>query len=604
MNLFKCFATAALIASSSMIYAQNSASFSYAFSNDTQTTWGYGTVDDYDVAIFINSPEMVGKKIVSVSVPIVSAATSDESIWLSTGLFLESKKNKPDICSKTAARNGNNITVTFDEPYTITDKGVYVGYSFKCPVSGYDPVCAVEKSVPGSFFIHTSRHQIKWIDFSEDKNLCSRIKVNLEGDFSQSSVGIVSLADVMQETDKDYVAAATLINLGSSPIKTLEYTVSSENGTFSNTLNVSNSGVAPNYLEKFNVNMPLGDFSRIGDNPYTLTITKVNGVENNNDLKSGTGHVHIISYSPVNRPLMEEYTSFTCKWCTRGFAAMERMYKLYPEDFIAVSYHRDDALTITRDFPNKVDGIPTSFLNRYHECDPYFGNGTGGFLIEPLWNDFRKQSVPVGVELNVTWNNEEKTQVRVESSAIFVRSADQQYNMSYILVSNNLHNAKWGQGNEYAGASNQNQFIEEMKQFFDSPSVIVDFVYDDVAAATSEYIIENSLPRNPEINTENKYVYVFDLDKAVSVTGVNMIAEPSTLRVVAMVVDEEGRVINSNMAKIKDVVSVDNLMADTYTVSTEYYTLDGVRVANPQKGLYIKVDTLANGQRTSSRVIL
>lgn len=91
---------------------------------------------DYDVAIRINDKHFVGMTIAAVRVPIDTMRNlSGLKVWLSKELTLEvvdgKKVNKPDILSQDAEMGQGWVEVALDKPYTITDEGVYVGYSFK-----------------------------------------------------------------------------------------------------------------------------------------------------------------------------------------------------------------------------------------------------------------------------------------------------------------------------------------------------------------------------------------------------------------------------------------------------------------------------------------
>lgn len=100
--------------------------FSYNTMDLEPQSYGYAKVEAYDVAIRIDDPVLVGTKVKGFYVPAGNVGTSDHTAWLSTELRLDKKVNKPDITSQTATVGDDGyLRVNFDEPYTITDKGVY-----------------------------------------------------------------------------------------------------------------------------------------------------------------------------------------------------------------------------------------------------------------------------------------------------------------------------------------------------------------------------------------------------------------------------------------------------------------------------------------------
>ena len=44
-------------------------------------------------------------------------------------------------------------------------------------------------------------------------------------------------------------------------------------------------------------------------------------------------------------------------------------------------------------------------------------------------------------------------------------------------------------------------------------------------------------------------------------------------------------------------------IAPSATIATEYYTLDGRRLAEPQRGVNIRVERLANGKSIATKVV-
>lgn len=586
--------------------AEESAVFSYAGNDEALQSWGYNKQETYDIAIFINDPALVGKTITKLAVPYREYGGSEFSMWLSSELKVSQRKNVPDICSQAAEFKGTDLQITLDEPYTIPQEGVYVGYTFTTSLSNY-PVVTVAKTIPGSFWVHAAKTQLSWKDLSERENQCSTIKVTLEGEFEPYSVALTNLPDVMDVENVEYIVPAKIQNQGLNPISSISYTVNNGSGAdFENTIELK-TPIAPRYLEYADVNLPLGEFKKVGDNPYTLTITGINGEDNVNDNRSAEGHVHITSTTAVCRPLLEDYTSFGCGFCTRGFAAMERMHRLYPDRFVAASFHREDQLTITGSFPVPVAkfDLPTAFMNRTVECDPYFGISTagGGFYIEDYWK--QQCEVPVGMNIDVTaaWLDDEKTQLRATSYTTFLRAPDQNYRVAYILTADGLQDYSWIQSNYYSGDKTPG-FIEEMNQFTSGAAHIPGFVYDDVVVMFTPMEGEDpNFPQNPQINVINTHNHIFNINEAVNLQGANIIQNKDKLNVIAMVVAEGGRVVNCNITPVSNTL-VDQAVSVNPVVETIFFDAAGNRIAEPKKGLVIRTNIYSDGTKSTTKIIL
>ena len=130
--------------------------FTYVEDKDNMTTWGTKQAETYDVAIKLADSYFVGKTITAISVPVVSSSKVTEySIWLSKKLTLKSvsgkKVNSPDIQTVSVTPENDMIQITLAEPYTITEDGVFVGYSFKVKgtssVSNYPVIVGLGKRV-------------------------------------------------------------------------------------------------------------------------------------------------------------------------------------------------------------------------------------------------------------------------------------------------------------------------------------------------------------------------------------------------------------------------------------------------------------------------
>ena len=97
-----------------------------------QYYWGTKRNENYDVAIHLALPALVGKQVTGVIVPIQTLEKITHwRAWMTQELAIVNKVNVPDICSVdfTPQEGQQEVTVMFREPYTITAEGEYVGYS-------------------------------------------------------------------------------------------------------------------------------------------------------------------------------------------------------------------------------------------------------------------------------------------------------------------------------------------------------------------------------------------------------------------------------------------------------------------------------------------
>ena len=197
MKLTKTWLTALLMLISvwQPTIAQTGATTTMSFSYDDGTTasglWGTGKKETYDVAIRLNNPGLVGTTIKGVTICLPrTQAVSDLKVWMSKSLTLGTvdgkKQNIADITTQDAdtAKAFKGEYIAFDQPYTITADGVYVGYTFTITAVGSDtaaanPVLLCYNTNEGGFYVHTTKKYMKWIDNSDFANLS--MQVNLDG---------------------------------------------------------------------------------------------------------------------------------------------------------------------------------------------------------------------------------------------------------------------------------------------------------------------------------------------------------------------------------------------------------------------------------------
>ena len=103
----------------------------YGFYTGTGAITGVGTqkAETYDVAIYIDNPDLVGMEIRGLRVPVNTKATNagEYTAWLTKELKVESGVNVPDIASVSFTPDKSWVDVDFETPYVVTEGGFYAG---------------------------------------------------------------------------------------------------------------------------------------------------------------------------------------------------------------------------------------------------------------------------------------------------------------------------------------------------------------------------------------------------------------------------------------------------------------------------------------------
>lgn len=598
------FSLAFLLGISSM--SADEVDFSYTFGDSNYGLYGTEKSETYDIAIRLTDPSLIGSKIKAFSVPLVQTEDiSNISVWASRELTLENKVNKPDIMSVATTCTAGMVNVTFPEMIEIPEGGVYVGYTFtvdKKTEETMKPVAIAGEPHENGLFMHTSRTYLRWKSHTFDNsiNKSSAITVTLDGDFYANALGITSIKDPLSTPGEEILIEATFLNHGTEPISSIEYAVTYGNNTQTNAITYDPAQTL-SFGESLIAALPYKAPANSTEYNISVEVTKVNGEKNYDKAAKGETVLLVLDEVPVNRPLVEEYTGMWCQNCPRGLAALEYMNKNYPKEFVAISYHNADALERVKvsSFPNSPGGYPDLYINRIYNMDPYYAV-TQDFSLPQAWLPVQEQFTPVIVNGIA---NEQDGAITVDSEISFVKTVPGKYKVAYAIIADGLSNPDWIQINNMSG-SNPADFIPEMEKFCKGSSKMPGVVYDDVFAAGSNLKGEqNSLIEDVVKDQKYTHTFTFAKDDGMSTSGYDMFSNAKELYAVIIVIDENGSVVNSNKVPVKNHVSgIDSIDEDSTIVGTEYFNLNGIKVAKPLKGVFIKVITKANGVKSISKV--
>ena len=564
----------------------------YTGNEDVTTTTNNRKPETYDVAVKFNDPALAGTLIESITFPLQEVqGVSDISVFLTSQLRVENGKNAADLVVKsvTPAEPGF-ITVKLDKPYTIPEGGVYVGYSLTVnavvPTANATPVAVIPQYNEGGLYLHTSDGFLKWIDFGQYTGASAVIQIKVAGsNVKSNAVAIVPSDAQFVKTGEAVTVPLTVINHGAKGIQSLDvtYSVAGKNGT-----QHLDASVDAFFGKSAKVNLDIPAVAEKGNYELVVTVDKVNGVVNEDAVNSTVIPLTALNTVPKKRTLLEEYTGFWCGWCPRGYVALEKLAELYPDEYVLVSYHNGDELEIMAktSFPSQVTGFPDAWMDRATELDAYYGTGTYEFGIV---NDLAASNKEFGMaDINITSTlNADETAVNINTEVSFPYDlTNGNYAVEYVLTSDGLTDATWGQGNYYAGGGSGYPLY--MDQFTKGESTVYGLVFNDVAVMTSEMLGgANNSVTTATADVPVKLSYAFSLANALNTNYAPVIQNVQNLKVVALLIDyTTGKVLNANVAKVGNSTGI-TISEMSQKSDANYFDLQGRRVAKPAKGLYI-----------------
>ena len=565
-----------------------------------------GRKQGYDVAMYVHDPSLKGLKVKGLRITRSPYAfVLNYTGWLSNNLALKFvdgvKVADADIASKTGNLVTGHVEVMFDEPYEIGENGFFAGFTM-APTSSMNPIMVTSDDMGGGMWVHTTSGLRNWTDKSTDG--CPCIELILEGQ-QENAATIILPANSYARIDEPFTVNAPVYNHGTATLTAGEYSYEIDDVTYTATFTSNVRG--DHWGRSGEVTLELPPFDEAGVYPMTITLTKVNGTDNQDVAPSSTGNVNIMDFVPVHRVLVEEYTGTWCGWCTRGLVAMRLLAETYGDDFIGVAYHNSDPMEIMTQYPSPVQGFPSAFVERYHDVDPYYGYDQSGFGMKDLVDYLMTQFAPLDINVSAKWDDEARTKIKTNVESNFVMNAPgSDYGIEVMLVEDDMYGpagSNWDQHNYYADMADIYANEPNLGPLCYMSDVIEDYHFNDVLVATSG-VVDESLPASIVANTPNHFGYTFYVDDIYNTSYEPLIQNKDKLHVVAIVVEKAtGKVLNAAKAGINEFDAVIELNDNDKVVdSTIYYDLTGRLVSNPTSGIYVKVVRYSDGSQRSFKV--
>lgn len=561
--------------------------FTYA-SGGTNNFLGVKAAETYDMAILLNSPSLVGAKIVGLRFDMISGTgMTDVKGWLSDELGENPTGEVVNLDSYTKGWN----EVRFETPIEITGEDIYAGYSLtvtKVDSETSYPMAIGAEMAAGSFYVKTpSLTGSQWVDISSQYPALS-MQVILTDLPSGANIELPDYVIV-----KPAVASKCDVDVYSnagSPL-TIEYTysVAGKEGTG---IGSNNTVAVVGAVRTIQIDLPAID--EVGEYTLKVKVTKVNGEENTGDNIEATTKLVVTNLDIKHRAVVEEYTGTWCPQCPRGYVAMEYMAEKYPEDFIGLAYHGDDPMEAANvEFPSLVTAFPSAYIDRVgNYIDPYFGSGGNEMDMEQDWLDRCNEPSPAAIEVEAALSDDLET-VSVTSRTAFALQGADGFKVAYALLADGLTGTgtSWKQANNYRGYSSALD-IDAWDQFFNGGSR-VEVPFNDVVILAPDIMgVAGSVPEEIRVGEWNDHEYTFTLSKATSAystsRGESLVQKLWKLRVVAMLLNAEGEIVNAAKCSVSvpaGVNGVESTMDEAVEVAR--YSLDGRLLSEPERGVNI-----------------
>lgn len=563
---------------------------------------GYGVSEraNYETAIRIsaNNPNL-GNATVKAFRIWLNATTIPKitrlRVWFIKNIKVNAADNAlyaQDVDVSTLTAGANDIAL--NTPFEIKNATTFAGYTIELSAQD-NAIMNGGEYESGSFWFRATAQQTNWQSISRGK-----LALQLLVDGAQFPVNAAEVFDFGTHSlmkGDEAIIPVKIKNNGMAPITSVSYTITT-NGDASTTtpeVTVPVNNLPYNGTTTIDVSF---DTSKALACTRTITITKVNGVENEtpSPKNTATGQFYIKGVLFSRTPVIEEFTGTWCGWCPRGFVGMETVRETYGDKVVLIAAHNGDPMEVSGYNPVMASSFPTSKINREADVNPH----PATFL------DYLKSHMdesPDGmVEVSAQWGNDEKTAINIEANSRFAYDmVNPNYGIALVLTNDGMKGSgsSWAQANYYNTEPATDSY---MSDWYGAGNYISGLTYNFVAVAA--WNIKNgfdgSVPTSVVVGEPNKFTYLADLTAPQTENGtipINVIQDKEQLKVIALLIDRStGHIINAAHTTIKPMGVEEYYMVGSF--NDWHTTEEGGRlafVATDEAGIYEATGTLEAG---------
>lgn len=480
-------------------------------------------------------------------------------------------------------------TLTLDTPYTIEEGKAFFVTVVQTVTSAVDYCVVID------YLYHGNDYSGGWVGYTENGSM---VWDNIAEYYGFVCVGAVITGETLptnKMTVVDMVAStqayvnepfevyALLRNSAANDIENVEIKVTIGN----------NQPIVETY--PFDEPLPYGETFVLGlddatydvaspdEVPVTVAITKVNGVENTASQSSlSTSIVIIPEGSGYKRNVViEEMTGNWCGYCPLGITTMERIREEFPDGgLIPVAVHVNtngatDPMTATSYQQVAAlggGGVPDALLNRSQEVYP-------GDYDEVITAYEEMSAVPALAQITldvapVEGQTKKKVLTATTEFVFDLNNADERYAIAFGVTEDGV--GPYFQTNYYAGSD------EDAFGWEDKPRSY-QMYYNDVARQLNRF---KGLPESIPAEVKAGQTYTFEYTMSLT----NAISNFDHLNYIAYLINlQTGVIENADIVKTEWKSGIENVEADSSAdAPVEFFNLQGMRVANPEGGIYIR----------------
>lgn len=515
-------------------------------------------------------------------------------------VFMTYDQQETPFFTKTVKLPGDaftQISVALDEPMAIeAGKGFYVGYYFTVPNDTELPLVIDGIGHAGEeggwiAFADAGKtfEELTWENIAEDYGfLC--IGMTLEGDkLPKNSADMVGIqTQPVAEAGKAFDCAFAINNSAANKIDnvTLQVKVGSEEPLVGN---MEVGGLPYGMTASGTLTLSTTETGTI---PVEITILKVNGEDNTSATPSISTEIEVLAAGTGfhRRVLMEEFTGAWCGYCPMGIVACEYARENLENELIPVAIHSDDSMqsnystNLLNTFNN--GSFPSVVLSRMYSSDVELEG-----LLEMY--DF-VSNIPARGKLECSGRIVgDSIYIDAETTfAMDMEDAADRYILSFEITQDNV--GPYNQTNYFSNEFQNKQWGQIMLELegWNEKPYEAETIYDDVFRYVTAFRgHKGSIPES--VKAGETYTWNYGLKWRQLKTFIKQIDENGgSLNLVGILMDkntlEAENAFFYQLYHKDDPTGVNDIVAEDANAPVEYFNLQGIRVANPEHGPYIR----------------
>lgn len=475
------------------------------------------------------------------------------------------------------------ISFNLNEPVVLDGDAFYVGYT----ITGTNAIGCSNVYDENGCWLKSNEDGGEWSNYAKDEGYqynALNLSVRVEGATLPFDARLIVNKEYFISPDKEHEIDVKLENLSKTAIRKFQVKYSIDEGEES--IIEESVYLRSGASTKFSIMLPA--FYGTGEHKLNLSLLKVNDKEDDNPANNTVETIVKVSgISFAKRMVVEEGTGTWCGYCPMGIVAFRVMEEKYPDKFIGIAAHYNDALEIGSysKIQEYFTGYPKCIVNRNESMIVAPTSST----LEGLYGKVTSEKAIAAVTVEASLDNN-SSKINAKTSVQFASGdPNAEFRIAFVIVEDSVKG--YVQSNYYAGGAKG-----EMGGFENMGSS-VSIPMNHVARGIYDYDgLDNSLPNVIEADTPYDYEMQIDLPK---------VQKTDYLHIIALLINgKSGMIENAAKSKIKvgtglsyekDInvhIWIDengNVVCSENEGVIDVYDMNGLHVSNSglERGVYI-----------------